>query len=122
MVRNRKCRVEFRLNEVELNKLNSAVAMSGLSREEYLRTLIQKIIPANKPTDELVELIKQLRAIGNNMNQIAVIAYKTGSIDVMKYRQSYEHLQDGIIKILEAINEPIKMEEVVNGNNKDMGS
>ena len=117
-MKNRKCRVEFRLSEDELCILNQAVMLSGLSREEYLRTLIKYIIPSNTPSVEFLEVIKQLRMIGNNMNQIAVIAHKTGSIDVLKYKRSCE---ETIIKVLEIVNQPRKL-EVHNGNNKDMGS
>lgn len=120
-MKNRKCRVEFRVSEDELCILNQAVMLSGLSREEYLRTLIKYIIPSNTPSVEFLEVIKQLRIIGNNMNQIAVIAHKTGSIDVLKYKRSCENLQETIIKVIEIVNQPRKL-EMHNGNNKDMGS
>ena len=104
MKKNRKNRIEVRLNNEELEFLNLEVAKSGLSRKEYLRSLIKKIVPADKPSDELVEVIKQLRMIGNNLNQIAVIAYKTSSIDVMKYKHESAKLQEEILKIMECIN------------------
>lgn len=96
----RKNRVEIRLSDDELEYLNLAVARSGLSREAYLRLIIQKIVPAEKPYPELIETIKQLRRIGNNLNQIAVIAHKTGSIDVMKYKKNFEELQNQIQYVL----------------------
>lgn len=110
MKKNRKNRIEVRLNNEELAFLNSEVEKSGLSREEYLRSLIKKIVPANKPTYELVEIIKQLRMIGNNLNQIAVIAYKTSTIDVMKYKYESEKLQKEILKIMESINQSRPLE------------
>lgn len=111
MKKYRKNRIEVRLSNEELMFLNSEVAKTGLSREEYLRSLINKVVPANKPTDELVEVIKQLRMIGNNLNQIAVIAYKTSSIDVMKYKHESERLQEEILKIMESINQSRPLEE-----------
>ena len=96
----RKNRVEIRLSDDELNHLNVAVAKTGLSREAYLRLIIQKIVPAEKPYPDLKETIYQLRKIGNNINQIAVIAYKTGSIDVMKYKKNFEELQKQIQFVL----------------------
>lgn len=110
MKKNRKNRIEVRLNNEELAFLNSEVEKSGLSREEYLRSLIKKIVPANKPTHELVEVIKQLRMIGNNLNQIAVIAYKTSTIDVIKYKYESEKLQKEILKIMESINQSRSLE------------
>ena len=46
------------------------------------------------------ETIYQLRKIGNNINQIVLIAYKTGSIDVMKYKKNFEELQKQIQYVL----------------------
>lgn len=108
---NRTKEIKIRLTQLELEKLNNLVNMTGLSREEYLRSLINKVVPANKPTDELVEVIKQLRMIGNNLNQIAVIAYKMSSIDVMKYKHESEKLQEEILKIMESINQSRTLEE-----------
>ena len=108
---NRTKEIKIRLTQLELEKLNNLVNMTGLSREEYLRSLINKVVPANKPTDELVEVIKQLRMIGNNLNQIAVIAYKTSFIDVMKYKHESEKLQQEILKIMESINQSRPLEE-----------
>ena len=53
----RKNRVEIRLSDDELNHLNVAVAKTGLSREAYLRLIIQKIVPAEKPYPDLKETI-----------------------------------------------------------------
>ncbi|MDU4735450.1 MAG: plasmid mobilization relaxosome protein MobC [Thomasclavelia ramosa] len=111
MKKYRKNRIEVRLSNEELMFLNSEVAKTGLSREEYLRALINKVVPANKPTNELVEVIKQLRMIGNNLNQIAVIAYKTSSIDIMKYKHESEKLQEEILKIMKSINQSRPLEE-----------
>lgn len=108
---NRTKEIKIRLTQLELEKLNNLVNMTGLSREEYLRSLINKVVPANKPTDELVEVIKQLRMIGNNLNQITVIAYKTSSIDVMKYKHESEKFQQEILKIMESINQSRPLEE-----------
>ncbi len=96
----RKNRIEIRLSDDELNHLNVAVAKTGLSREAYLRLIIQKIVPAEKPYPDLKEIIYQLRKIGNNINQIVSIAYKTGSIDVMKYKKNFEELQKQIQYVL----------------------
>ena len=48
---NRTKEIKIRLTQLELEKLNNLVNMTGLSREEYLRSLINKVVPDNKPTD-----------------------------------------------------------------------
>lgn len=117
---NRNKEIKIRLSDEEFSRLNIEVSKTGLSREEYLRTLIKKIVPSNTPSAELIETIKQLRAIGNNINQLVMIAHKTGSIDVMRYKNDFEKLQNQILEIMHVINCPKKLEDQ-DGNNKDMG-
>ena len=83
----RKNRVEIRLSDDELDCLNKAVFKTGLSREAYLRL------------------------IGNNINQIAVIAYKTGSIYVLKYKKNFDELQKQIQYVLR-VNDEYRKDEV----------
>lgn len=117
----RKNRIEIRLSDDELNHLNVAVAKTGLSREAYLRLIIQKIVPAEKPYPDLKETIYQLRKIGNNINQIAVIAYKTGSIDVMKYKKNFEELQKRFNMFYMSMVNTEKMRWIYSGNNFYVG-
>lgn len=58
----------FRVNEKEYNKIKSKIEKSKLNTSEYLlRTAMNKEIIV---IDGLDEIIKQLRRIGNNMNQL----------------------------------------------------
>ena len=118
---NRKKEIKIRLSEKELENLNHNVSLTGLSREKYLRLIIEKIVPTSLPSTELVETIKQLRAIGNNINQLVMIAHKTGSIDILKYKSDYDRLQNQIQEIFRIMNQQKTMEDNY-GNNKDMGS
>lgn len=103
--------IKVRLSDEEFKKLNQAVLESGLSREEYVRSLLKKIVPSNKPNVDFIETIKQLRMIGNNLNQIVVIAHKTKSIDTVRYKHEMLLLQNEIKHILDLYNEPIRLEE-----------
>lgn len=107
---NRTKEIKVRLSEDELNKLNHLVVLSGLSREEYVRSILRKIIPSSKPTPNFIETIKQLRAIGNNLNQITMIAHKTGSIDILRYKCDIQKLDTEIIRILSLYNDPVEIE------------
>ena len=58
----------FRVNEKEYNKIKSKIEKSELNTSEYLlKTAMNKEIIV---IDGLDEIIKQLRRIGNNMNQL----------------------------------------------------
>lgn len=102
--------IKIRLNDCELKHVNSLAKDSGLSREQYTRMLYQKVIPRPLPTEELLDLISQLRRIGNNMNQIAFVANSTKNIDKDMYVENYHHLLNEILNIKEMMLKPIPME------------
>lgn len=106
----RKNEIKIRLTDSELKHVNSLAKDSGLSREQYTRMLYQKVIPRPLPTEELLDVISQLRRIGNNMNQIAFVANSTKNIDKDVYAENYDDLQLIILKIKEIILRPIPME------------
>lgn len=111
---NRKRSNQFiiRLNDQELDHLNTLVAMTKLSRESYIRMLINGVIPRAAPSKELLETIRLLHNIANNINQIAKQANTNGSIDVEMYKSNYIQLQKRIDEIMWMIREPTKMEEI----------
>ena len=111
---NRKRSNQFiiRLNDQELDHLNTLVAMAKLSRESYIRMLINGVIPRAAPIKELLETIRLLHNIANNINQIAKQANTNGSIDVEMYKSNYIQLQKQIEEIMWIIREPTKMEEI----------
>ena len=100
--------IKVRLSLIELENLNECVKKTGLSREEYIRTLISGYVPAPRISDNV---IKQLRMIGNNLNQIAVIGYKTGTIDILKYKRNCSELEKNVQLILSNVTEPTRMEK-----------
>lgn len=58
---------------------------------------------------EFHETIKQLRAIGNNLNQIAMVANKTELIDATIYRYEKMKLDKEILNIRKIASEPIEL-------------
>ena len=70
--------IPLRLNEREYRHLCEQVKTSGLSREEYLRSLIlgKEINP--RPCTHHAELVRQISGLCNNANQLAHRANSTG--------------------------------------------
>ncbi|MEF9962036.1 MAG: plasmid mobilization relaxosome protein MobC [Erysipelotrichaceae bacterium] len=95
--------IKVRLTETEYNNLLKHVASTSLSRESYIRTLINGYIPKEQPNDLFFESISQLRAIGNNLNQIATIANKMDVIDKERYNIELNFLRASILEIRESI-------------------
>ena len=58
-----------------------------------------KIEFLNLPSNDFQEVIRQLRRIGNNINQVAMIANKNGSIDILKFNKAKQELDKQIVEI-----------------------
>ena len=116
--RKRTHRVEVAMNDKEYERFIHNVQLCGLSQQSYLLHLISDRIPQPRPSDDFQEVIRQLRRIGTNINQLSVIANKTGSIDVMKFKRAIEELDHQIVEIRKQVYLP---REVVYGNNSDLG-
>lgn len=99
----RKNQVLFRVTDEELKQINCYVKKCGLSREAYLRMVSLGIKPKELPSMDFLNLIYQLRMIGNNIHQIAVKANTLNFVDAPLYRKNYEELQEVIGKIMGAI-------------------
>ena len=70
--------IPLRLNEREYRHLCVQVKTSGLSREEYLRSLIsgKEILP--RPCTHHAELVRKVSGLCNNANQLAHRANSMG--------------------------------------------
>lgn len=97
--RKRPYRVVVHFTKEELSKLNQMTLECGMKRESYIRSLILNVIPQPKPTEDFYEMIVQLRRIGTNLNQIALVANRTGSIDILRYKKDIESLNQSILEI-----------------------
>ena len=104
--------IKVRLTKSELDHLNRLVKESRLSRESYIRMLVSGVIPRAAPSKELLETTKLLRNIANNINQVARIANRNGSLDTETYQSNYADLLDTIDQIMLMMQAPVKMEEL----------
>ena len=78
----------------------------GLSREAYVRMLINGCIPHEAPNQEFYSMTRELYRIGNSMNQVARKAHIFNSIDVQRYDSAYRQLQKVIKEMFKAMVEP----------------
>ena len=110
-MRKRNVAILFRLNKKEAEALDKKVKKSGLNREAYLRQLISGVVPKDAPPPDYYSMMRELHKIGNNLNQIAVIGYKTGTIDILKYKRNCSELEKNVQLILNNVTEPTRMEK-----------
>ena len=97
----RKC--EQDLTEYEYAHFKKCVTRSGYSADGYIRSLIMGSIPREPPPIEYRQMINELRAIGNAMNQIAARANATGFFLVEEYAANAIRLANTVTSIREAV-------------------
>lgn len=97
----RNIEIKLRLTENEAAVLYHDVEKSGLSREAYLRCLIRKMPIRERPPLDLIEVLRNLSQINNNMNQIAAKANSIGFIDTSAYWKNVRLLEDTIRMLTE---------------------
>lgn len=89
----RKIKIDLRLNEEEANALNRDVEKSGLSREAFIRAVLKGETIKERPPMDLIDVLRNLQQINNNMNQIAVKANAMKFIDTAAYWENVRYLQ-----------------------------
>ncbi len=106
----RNIEIKLRLDKKEAESLNKRVKRSGISREGYLRHLINGLVPTAKPPPDYYNMMRELHAIGINLNQIAQKANVLGVIDVKRYDENTAALNKAVVNITNAVMLPRKIE------------
>ena len=92
------------------NELSKKAKLTGLSESEVIRTLISNFEPREKPPQEFYDCLKELRAIGNNLNQIARKANSIDIIDKQFYQREARKLNEFILELKKEFLLPKKVE------------
>lgn len=107
-MRKRKNRVVIYLNDKELKYADMQANKTKLSRSALFRFLIMGYRPKEPPPVEYYALMKELRAIGKNMNQIAARANATGFFMMEEYSQNVKQHFKIMLSIQKAVTLPEK--------------
>ena len=70
-MRKRAKHVSVWMNEVEYRHLREQAAIAGMGINPFMRSLIAGTQLRSRPPDQYAGLLRELSAIGNNINQIA---------------------------------------------------
>ena len=73
-MRKRNVHIQFWLDKKEAEAFQKKVKKSGLSREAYLRHLVNGLEPQDAPPPDYYAMMRELHGIGNNLNQLTVLA------------------------------------------------
>ena len=107
----RNVEIKVRLSRKEAETLNKRVKKSGISREAYIRHLIEGGVPREAPPPDYYAMMREIYAIGKNLNQIAQKAHVLNVMDAQRYDAEVRKLEAAIKTITEAVVLPAPMEE-----------
>ena len=111
MTEKRNIEIKVRLNRKEADNLFKRVKRSRLSREAYLRHLINGVVPQDAPPPDYYSMMQQLYRIGTNLNQIAQKAHTLNVIDVQRYDAAVHKFEEAVKQITEAVVSPRPIEK-----------
>ena len=100
---NRTQRLTLRLNEVEHRRITKRAKSCGLTKSAYVRQLIVGYKPKESPPADYFAMTRELKEIGNNLNQLTFIANATGLIDEAAYYENVIHLRDSLRRIEQTV-------------------
>ena len=87
----------------KLRRFRRRSRKSGLSREAYLRHLVNGLEPQDAPPPDYYAMMRELHGIGNNLNQIAAKAHTLNALDVQRYDENCRKLDEAIKTITAAV-------------------
>ena len=93
-MRSRRIKKQIWLNDEEEYIMKCKSQAVGMNASDYIRHLIVGYKPKEKPSEQFYEEIKNIRNIGNNINQIARIANAKGVIDVPHLKKEIDKVRD----------------------------
>ncbi|OGO91737.1 MAG: hypothetical protein A2Y17_13325 [Clostridiales bacterium GWF2_38_85] len=76
-----------RMTKDELQTLDKKVKRTGMSREHYVRTLCNNKTPVELPPADYYALVREVRALGNNIHQISAKANAQGLLDAPMFKR-----------------------------------
>jgi len=102
-MRTRPHHVSVWMNEAEYRHLKEQSTLSGMGIDPFIRSLVAGIQLRPRPPDEYTKLLRELAAIGNNINQIAYWAnaqksiYEAEIVDAaVLARKAWELVKNGL--------------------------
>lgn len=98
-MRKRNVQILFRLNDEEAAYLYGLVEKSGRSKEALLRSMLMGYRLCEKPDPEFYQMMRELSAIGNRINQLAAKANALNFVDAPMLREEARKWHDFQIEV-----------------------
>ncbi len=108
-MRKRGVHIQLWLSETEAARLQRLVKRSGLSREAYLRHLINGVVPQEIPPPDYYAFMERLYQVGNLLEQISRQAQVQGAVDTAPYEEAVGQFHQLVEDITTAVILPRRM-------------
>ena len=82
--------MKIRFTRGELDDLTKKSRKAGLSREGYCRRILNGAVVKENPPADVPMLIREVRRVGYNIDQILKLANAKGLLDVPQLRKALE--------------------------------
>lgn len=93
-MRSRPLRLEVYFNEREYENLCRLCKETNLKRGRLIRLLLEGYVPPQAPPVDYKKLIREVRAVGNNINQILFYANANGILNVPDLNAELKKLRE----------------------------
>jgi len=98
----RTCGMVLRFTKSEMDILTKKARKANMSREGYCRRILNGSEVKEAPDADVVQLIREIRRSGSNINQILKIANVRGLLDVPLLRKALEENHAAVQKVIDA--------------------
>lgn len=93
-MRSRPVQVKVYLNEEEYENLCRLCKETNLKRGRLIRLLLEGYVPPQAPPVDYKKLIREVRAVGNNINQILFYVNTNGILNVPDLNAELKKLRE----------------------------
>ena len=94
--------IKIRFTEAELADINQKAKTAGLSREAYCRYVLQGATVKQAPSPDIPILIRDIRRVGSNVDQLLKITNATHLLDAPQMRKVLAHVHLAADKVVKA--------------------
>ena len=101
-MKTRTTEMHLRLTPEEKETLTEKAKLARLSREEFCRRILNGAIVKEAPSVDVRQLLRQMRHIGGNLNQLLARANTVGFIDTVQLKKDLADLRKAQEVIVEA--------------------
>ena len=101
-MKTRTTEMHLRLTPEEKETLTEKAKLARLSREEFCRRILNGAIVKEAPSVDVRQLLRQMRHIGGNLNQLLARANTVGFIDTVQLKKELAELRKAREVIVQA--------------------